>query len=419
MTGAPDIDALEDSVVLVIAEREEGAAVGTGFALNERGIVATNSHVVEDAQTVAVLFGGLAPRIDSGTIVWSSTALDLALIYVGNAGSAPLPLAEALPQKGASVYALGFPSEANAHSPLGVAVDATVTKGVLSRVFEGSWANQELTILQHDAAINPGSSGGPLLDECGRVIGVNTGGSAVTVRTIDGKERRVPAASGVSWASAIHELRNELDRRGVPYRLERAQCLPAASSALTPGSVATEPSDRTATSWVPLLVGLFGALAATLGGLYYLLRREDSALAAALARLGMAHPNRRHIPIPVARHASTRQVVLSGVTPDGRSMVVGPLSADAAKAPHGVVLGRHSMLVDCVIDSPEISRRHLRIRHKWNGFHAEDLNSGNGTSVNGAAIPPYRPIRLRDGDVLRCGNVEFNVSAKLGPETPR
>lgn len=419
MTGAPDIDALEDSVVRVIAEREEGAAVGTGFALNEHGIVATNSHVVEDAQTVSVLFGGLAPRIDSGTVVWSSTALDLALIDVGNAGSAPLPLAEALPQKGASVYALGFPSEANAHSVLGIAVDATVTKGVLSRVFEGSWANQKLTILQHDAAINPGSSGGPLLDECGRAIGVNTGGSAVTVQTIDGKERRVPGASGVYWASAIHELRSELDRRGVPYRLERAECTPAASAAPTPSSVATEPSDGTAASWVPLLAGLFGALAATLGGLYYLLRREDSALAAALARLDMASPNRRHFPIPGARHASTRQVVLSGVMPDGRSMVVGPLLADVATAPHGVVLGRHSMLVDCVIDSPEISRRHLRIRHKGNSFHVEDLNSSNGTSVNGAAIPPYRPMRLRDGDVLRCGNVEFNVSVKLGPETPR
>jgi len=170
---------------------------------------------------------------------------------------------------------------------------------------------------------------------------------------------------------------------------------------------------------VPLLAGLFAALAATLGGLYYLLRREDSALAAALARLDMAYPNRRHFPIPAGRHASTRQVVISGVTPDGRSVVVGPLSPDAAKAPHGVVLGRHSMLVDCVVDSPEISRRHLRIRHRWNGFHVEDLNSSNGTSVNGAATPPYQPMRLRDGDVLRCGNVEFNVSVKLGPKTPR
>ena len=133
VTGAPDVNALEGSVVRVIAERKDGVVVGTGFALNDGGIVATNSHVVEGAQTVSVRFGGLAPRVESGTVVWSSTALDLALIDVGNAGSAPLPLAEVLPQKGANVYALGFPSEANAHSPLGVAVDATVTKGVLSR----------------------------------------------------------------------------------------------------------------------------------------------------------------------------------------------------------------------------------------------------------------------------------------------
>ena len=249
---------------------------------------------------------------------------------------------------------------------------------------------------------------------------MNTGGSAVTVRTTDGKERRVPAASGVYWASAIYELRDELDRRGVPYRLEPAQC--------TPGGIFCPDAKLGGHGTIRWHGGELGAApcracrrsGCNLGWSFttFCVVKTPRSLPP-WARLGMAYPNRRHFPIPAARHASTRQVVLSGVTPDGRSVVVGPLSADAAKAPHGVVLGRHSMLVDCVVDSPEISRRHLRVRHKWSGFHVEDLNSSNGTLVNGSAIAPYRPTRLRDGDVLRCGNVEFNVSTTPEPEAAR
>ncbi len=320
-----------------------------------------------------------------------------------------------MPAKGAAVYALGFPSDADIPTLGGLALDATVTSGVLGRVFAGAWTVRELTIVQHDADINPGNSGGPLLDECGRVIGVNTAGVSATVTSPDGDSQVVPAASGIFWASSVSELSAELDSLGISYRLDRAPC--TAESRVLPPVVVRPPAalSRNGSGLDLVYVATVALVVVTLSFLLYRAARDRHALSAILARVD------RWVSAPVAR--STRQ---RSPAPEGLQLILAPAGsdgmtplvvADAATTPHGVVLGRHPMLVDRVVDGPGISRRHVRISFRRNALHAEDLNSANGSSLNGVRLAPYRPVRLRHGDILRCGDAEFSVDIRYGTES--
>lgn len=416
--AAPDIRGLEGGIVRVVVDNPDGPGAGTGFVLNENGQIATNHHVVADATVIVVLFSG-SSDVHRAQLAWSSPALDLAVIDVEQAAHSPLKLAADVPRKGASVYSLGFPGDADVLSRHGLALDASVTSGVLSRVFPGAWTNRELTLLQHDADINPGNSGGPLLDECGRVIGVNTAGQAATVRTADGSPRLVPAASGLYWASAIEELRRELDGLAIRYRLDRTPCVPTTAPSppgLAAPSPATVQSGDATPNWLPLLAVLVVAAVLAMSALLYRGERHRRTLSTVLPSVVGAL--RGHLAGTVRRHPTTSRIhlILAATTAEGLSLPVGPVASDAAAAPHGVVLGRHRMLVDQVIDSPQISHRHLRIRFDSDDFHAEDLNSSNGTSLNGVPISPYRPTRLRPGDVLYCGSIEFRISITRDPD---
>lgn len=408
-----ELGAVEEGLVRIVVAKGEDVGVGTGFLLDRRGHIATNHHVVADAAGIAVHFSGSSAVMEATTL-WLSSDLDLAVIAIDPPNRPPVPLAEHIPEKGASVYALGFPGDADIPTMHGVALDATVTRGVLGRVFEGTWDTRELTVLQHDADISPGSSGGPLLDECGRVIGVNTSGAAVTVKSADGSAQVLQTASGIYWASFVGELTHELRRLGIAYQAESTPCIDA-SKVVSPALAPTK--DRSSDSsdgfgsinavWlVAAAVGLCLAL--------FALRRNNRKLAEILARIDQHRPFRTvgHQPPGTA---GVQLVLRSG----DREEAGTPIVADDVAAAHdtGVVVGRHPMVADRVLDEPGVSRRHLRIRFVRDAFQIEDLNSGNGTSLNGTPLNPYRPVRIGTGDRLRCGTTEFDVSIAHATES--
>ncbi len=146
--------------------------VGSGFVFDASGLILTNQHVVEGGDRITVAFqdGTELP----GTVVASDPEHDLAVVEVTAPEDLPtIPIGEASPLKvGQLVVAIG--------SPLG-AFTESVTSGILSatgRTIEvGSAGSRRTTsmsgLLQTDAAINSGNSGGPLLDATGAVIRVN------------------------------------------------------------------------------------------------------------------------------------------------------------------------------------------------------------------------------------------------------
>jgi S1-C subfamily serine protease len=135
--------------------------LGTGFVVG-RGLVATNLHVVAGAGQIVVATSS-GKNVPVSAIAGLDATHDLALLILPKEGSPPpLPLrGDAPPSAGDAVIAIG--------TPQGLAF--TVSTGIVSAVRE---VGPKLTLVQTTAPISPGSSGGPLLDDGGRVIGVTT-----------------------------------------------------------------------------------------------------------------------------------------------------------------------------------------------------------------------------------------------------
>ncbi len=146
------------------AQPQAVEAKGAGFIINSNGIIVTNNHVVKDAQTVSV-------TMSDGTsypakIVGTDPKTDLAVLKI-NAGH-PLPYVELGQSKdvepGEWVVAMG--------NPFGLG--ETVTAGIVSALGRNIGDGPYDRFIQIDAPINEGNSGGPLFDQRGQVIGINT-----------------------------------------------------------------------------------------------------------------------------------------------------------------------------------------------------------------------------------------------------
>ena len=152
-------------------------ATGAGFVFDDDGHIVTNAHVVDRARTASVRFGR-SPRRIPARIVGRDRANDLAVLRVDPErlrGERPLPLAPAESiDVGDPVLAVGTPYRLQSSASAGI-VSAT------GREIDGLTGYSVPDAIQTDAAINPGNSGGPLVDEQGRVVGVNTQGRGAGV----------------------------------------------------------------------------------------------------------------------------------------------------------------------------------------------------------------------------------------------
>jgi S1-C subfamily serine protease len=145
-----------------------GTASGSGFVLDREGFILTNAHVVDRAEEVTVSFSDDEQL--PAEIVGSDLSTDLAVLQVDSdeADLTPLPLGDS------NRVEVGDPTVAIGN-PFGF--DSTVTTGIVSAIQRQITAPNGFSIdhvLQTDASINPGSSGGPLLDAQGQVIGINS-----------------------------------------------------------------------------------------------------------------------------------------------------------------------------------------------------------------------------------------------------
>ena len=180
-------------------ESEEGPrrALGSGFVIHPSGYVVTNAHVVDRATTVQVRLA--SGRRFSGTVIGRDRRVDLALVKI----EAPVPL-PVLPLGDSEHLAVGELVLALGH-PFGL--DQTVSLGIVSR--KGAplqAAAPGFDFIQTDAAVNPGNSGGPLVDMTGRVVGVNTMaarngsiGFAIPVNLIKSLLPQLLARGSVEW----------------------------------------------------------------------------------------------------------------------------------------------------------------------------------------------------------------------------
>ncbi len=145
-----------------------GQGVGTGVILTADGEILTNAHVVADASKVRVVLDGATEPIDA-KVLGVDVGNDLALIKVDKTGLPVMTLADSTKvQVGQPVVAMGY--------ALDLAGDVSVTSGIISALNRSMVTDNGALdgLLQTDAAISSGNSGGPLVNAAGEMIGINT-----------------------------------------------------------------------------------------------------------------------------------------------------------------------------------------------------------------------------------------------------
>lgn len=179
---------------------------GTGSLIDAQGAVLTNNHVIADAREIAVVFrpkDGNPPTRENAlpaSVIRADPLRDLALLHVARVPveAAVLPLGDMDKlQVGEDVHAIGHPE----------GEDWTYTSGVISQIRRNyEWSDGQVkhrqTVIQTQTPLNPGNSGGPLLNDQGELVGVNT-----FVRR---------DASGMSYAVAVETVRQFLDSPAGP-----------------------------------------------------------------------------------------------------------------------------------------------------------------------------------------------------------
>ncbi len=230
---------------VVTAQGQAGQGVGTGFIVRSDGVVVTNCHVVEGATRITVFTSAKQPEKFDARVIGGDCEHDLAVLKIDGKNLPTVPLGSSSDlQLGQSVVAIGY--------ALALEGGPSVTTGIVSsldRVVQVQDPNCEVcqngsrtysNVIQTDAAINHGNSGGPLLNLQGEVVGINSAGADTAENigfaiAIDAAKQTIqqainePLAAtgyiGVSTqtvtADMAYQMDLTVDRRGVHHRHHR------------------------------------------------------------------------------------------------------------------------------------------------------------------------------------------------------
>ena len=190
-----------DSVVSVTCTLESGTTSGTGVVLTDDGYIVTNDHVIRGAKSIWVRFSDR--RELAATVVGRDPASDLAVIFVQAYALKPAVFGDSSAVRvGDTVVAIG--------DPLGAQLSGTMTDGIISAINRDIvTGGRKMTLLQTNAALNAGNSGGPLINCYGQVIGINTMkiSADVNASSVEGLGFAIPSLT-------VKEVVDQLMRQG-------------------------------------------------------------------------------------------------------------------------------------------------------------------------------------------------------------
>ena len=189
------------SVVSIACQTRTGSGSGTGVVLSADGYIVTNAHVVENAVHITVLLTD--GRELEAQLVGSDSISDLAVLRVDATDLIPAQFGDSTVLRvGDSVAAIG--------DPLGVSLRGTLTNGIVSAINRDvNVSGRTMTLIQTNAAINSGNSGGPLINCYGQVIGIITLkiGDSASSAGVEGIGFAIPS-------STAREIVNQLMEQG-------------------------------------------------------------------------------------------------------------------------------------------------------------------------------------------------------------
>ena len=190
-----------DSVVSISCSSLYSTSTGTGLILTADGYIVTNAHVIEGAAVVQVVLQD--KQAFQATVVGADQVTDLAVLRIDAVNLTPARLGDSSAMRvGDTVVAIG--------DPLGLELSGTMTDGIVSAINRDiSVEGRPMTLIQTNAALNSGNSGGPLINCYGQVVGINTMkiGDYMSSAGVEGLGFAIPSAT-------VSDVVNQLIRQG-------------------------------------------------------------------------------------------------------------------------------------------------------------------------------------------------------------
>lgn len=434
---------VEQSVVRIF-NQSEGSS-GSGTVITADGHILTNHHVIAGRIRLLVV-SEFSREPQAAEVVWKSPTKDLAIIRVPGLALPPVPLFSGELRKTVRVYAMGYPGVSDLGSP---ALDATVTEGGISRIFASPQPSWNVTIVQHSAGINAGNSGGPLFDACGRIVGVNTAGPNrdsedtnwashinESIRALRGMMRLTEdaapcvaggadsaaaqaAESATALASTAQSKAESAQQGAQQARRQADSATQTAQEAQTQAEQATQAAQeaKQAGRMTNTLMAVVAGVTLLALGLALRRPRQEIIRIAGQIVEPLSRPfksrkdqPKRNRPKAARAQLGPPRLALTGFDPQGQPVKIELRRADLDRQQGGFTVGRHPLLVDRVLNDDRVSRRHARFSALNGAVCVEDLNSGNGTTLNGTRCAPFEPTAIQAGDTVKVGNTTLRVS---------
>jgi len=391
-------------------EGREGRARGhgTGIVIGDRW-VSTNWHVccnLPPGGQLTKMIVWITPTISANAVArWSSKRKDLGILELDRpAGRPVMTLApQSVITEGRKVYAMGFPGSADGIPDAEGRKTVKITEGIIGAKVRGREEDEQLAgtrLYQHSSAISPGNSGGPLFDECGRVVGVNVASpkTAVLAPGPDGKTRvvAVPSSSGIYWAIQADELIEQVRAMQIPSPVAAQAC------------AVTAPVSGTSSI---MIFGQVGTAALALIAVVLAATRRGREAVKRVTTYRRGERRAEQAPAAAAKMAARSKPLLRGVSGYYQDTEL-EMSAEPW------IFGRDPRAANLVFPpgTQDVSRRHCTIHFDQGRrkFVLEDNWSTNGTFMaSGEAVKPGTTRELKSGDRFYVGARDNTFEVRL------
>lgn len=422
-------DLIKSTVRVVVVTRDGQTRWGTGWIIsgtdvqNRAGnaIVATSYTNVLNADRVTVIPAGanvqLPARIRS-TKRETKIDFDVAFVEVKGLDGPAFKIARDIPDSARPVYSLGYSFISDRNEASRWARSASVQSGTLSKVFEGGMVQQSqapVDQIEHNTPLDEGYAGGPLVDRCGRVVGLNTkDGGILRLGDMASAQSR-----GSVFALASDELISVAGQEGVPLEAVPggacASAQPVAAAAPVAAPPPPPPPKPTGLQAVgdffrgnPLYLALvvLVALAALGLGVWLLMTGQKPA-----ARAPAPPPTPQPSPGTTVQPAAP-VLEISGRGPEGEAL---SFRFTADELSRGVIIGSDRAKAGVAIDNRatyKVSRAHAKLGFDGRNFTIEDLKSTNKTKLGGVELEPNQPRAVMNGDEVELADVKLRFGVR-------
>lgn len=371
--------------IITVLDSKNNMASGTAFCINSNGYFLTNAHVIDGTRSIFAVKSSYKYDVK---VIKKYDDLDLAILKIEDTGLEPLSFAYRNNINVTDrVSSIGFPGAADKNDDLDELTTVTINSGIIGKFtkidlsIDPRNTTSKSPVVQHDAAVNHGNSGGPLVNECGHVVGINVQKGLSYNRSV-AQIATGDVVQGIFYAIDVDITKKILNESHISFLETGPGCVN--------GSTSLSTNDRK----YLIITAILLLLLAVWSIIFYKKKNDDidkSALSHLINRKLGERDKKEIQKVPV----NTTTVRLKPAVSGFPILIVEQVES---------IVGR-SRSATVHLDNLQVSGKHLSLSlNQRNEIIVKDLNSLNGTYIEGRKLTPNIPYMIKQGEHLVIGS---------------